>query len=185
MQVPVSWIAFWKAEGTPVAYDPQNQDGYRRPEMRVIPNTPPYDNPPRVLAGSQAFMLFGGNKVFDAGLLQQVTVSAGDLLCLSGFGHAWSAHQGIGDPSHSRLETEDDRINMNFLVGIDPAGGADPYAPTVVWGTVAHLYDRYQAIPPVRTTAAGTTITVFVRGYTMWRFDHNDLFFDDIRLVRE
>ncbi len=183
VEVPQNWIVFWKPEGTPVTYDPQNTDGFRRPGSRLITAAPPYDSPLRVLAGNQALLIYGGNRVFDAGVLQQVAVTPGDTLCLAGSAHAWSQHQS-DDRTRSRLVTEDDRANVTFQLGIDPSGGGDPFAGSVVWGAPANLYDSYQAIPGVQARAQGGTITVFVRGITRWRFDHNDLFFDEIRLVK-
>lgn len=182
LEVPEGWAPFWK-EGMPVEYDPDNKDGYLRPDMGVLRDEPPPDEPPRVLSGSQALRVGGNNKVFDAGIFQQVVVNPGDTLCLTGNAHAWSAHQS-NDPHHSKLDTEDDRRNANFLLGIDPTGGTDPWSDRVVWSVTAHLYDTYQSIPGVQAKAENATITVFVRGYTLWRFDHNDLFFDLISLER-
>jgi hypothetical protein len=182
LAVPEGWTGFWLPEGSVVEYDLENQDGYRQPEMQVILAGPPFDIPPRVRTGEQAYYLFGGNKVFDGGIWQQVTVMPDDLLCLTGYAHAWSSHK-AGDPAQSLLETEDDRRNANFLLGIDPLGGTSPWASGVVWSTPGHLYDEYQPVPSVQVRAGSGTVTVFVRGFTMWRFDHNDLFFDDISLV--
>lgn len=182
INVPEGWVGFWKPEGTPIEYDDENEDGYLRPEMLVIRADPPFDDPLRVHEGEQAFYLSGSNKVFDGGLWQQVSVPKGQSFCLTGFAHAWSSHK-ADDPSQSLLETEDDRRNANFLLGIDPTGGTSPWSPSVVWGGVGHLYDVYQPIPAIQVSAEGETITVFVRGYTMWRFDHNDLFFDDVSLI--
>jgi hypothetical protein len=180
--VPEGWAGFWLPEGSPVEHDPDNPDGYLRPSMQVIQAEPLFSNPPRVYNGKQAFHLFGGNRVFDGGIYQQVQVGPGDVLCLSGFAHAWSSHE-AGDPARSRLDTEDDRQNVSFLLGIDPKGGTSPWGTNVVWGEVGHLYDTYQAIPSLEVKAQSQTITVFVRGSVLWRFDHNDLFFDDISLL--
>ncbi len=181
--VPEYWSPFWKTEGTPITYDPDNTEGYQRPEMRVINGSVPFDNPPRVMDGIQALYVYGGNKVFDGGVYQQVTISIGDRLCLTGFAHAWSAHQS-GDATTSRLLTDDDRKNMNFMLGIDPTGGTNAYSAQVVWSPTVHIYDSYEAIPPVLTESTHLLVTVFVRGYTMWRFDHNDMYFDAIKLTR-
>ncbi len=180
--VPDNWAAFWRREGEPVTYDPDNQDGYRRPEMRIIPNSPSWNNPPRVLVGSQALYISGGNKVFDGGVFQQVAVAENKAVCLTGFAHAWSAHRS-DDVFHSTLNTEDDRKNIGFQLGIDPTGQTNPWLPSVIWGPVVNLYDTYQAIPGVRALSPNNSVTVYVRGYSRWRFDHNDLFFDDIRLI--
>lgn len=183
VRVPDGWTGFWLPEGTPTDYDQENPDGFRRPDMQVISKQPPYDNPPRVRSGDQAFLLSGANKVFDGGLLQQVRVIVGVPYCVSGYAHAWSSHKS-DDPFHSQLDTPDDQINVTFLLGVDPTGGLNPWSPTVRWGAVGRLYDTYQAIPSLRVVSESETITVFVRGSTRWRFDHNDLFFDDIGLFQ-
>ncbi len=181
VNVPDKWLAFWK-EGGEIDYDPNNSDGYLRPEFILIPDAPPYINPDRVLSGEQAFYLFGGNRVFDAGIFQKIAVTPGEMLCLTGFAHAWSSQD--DDPFDSTLDTDDDRRNANFLLGIDPEGGTLPWVDSVIWGEIGHLYDAYQPIPGVEVRAESEMITVFVRGYSLWRFAHNDFFFDDISLQR-
>ncbi|MBN1428971.1 MAG: hypothetical protein JXB07_11345 [Anaerolineae bacterium] len=183
INVPDGWIAFWMPVGTPLAYDPQNSSGYQLPEMTVIPSHSPYNNPPRVFEGAQALRMMGNGSVFDAGVMQQVTVTPGESFCLSGQGHAWSSFRG-DDPFHSTLLSSDDRRNANFRLGIDPSGGTDPWASSVIWGSTANLYDEYQPLSPVQTQSKGETVTVFVRGTVLWRFAHNELFFDEIVLAR-
>jgi hypothetical protein len=183
VDAPESWIPFWKPEGSPVTYDPDNGDGYKRPQFAVITNVAPNDNPPRVMAGSKAVSIFGQTQVFDAGFYQVVAVAPGDTLCLIGSAHGWSQHQS-DDRSTSRQTSEDDRQNMNFMLGIDPTGNIDPFASTVVWGQTAHIFDKYAAIPGVQAKAQVQSITIFIRGYNKWRFDHNEMFFDEMRLIR-
>lgn len=183
IQVPDGWAAFWLPPGTPTGHDPDNTAGFQRPEMRVIANQPPYDNPPRIGQGSQAFLITGNERSFDAGILQKVSVQAGSTYCLTGIAHAWS-NLHSDDPFHSTLEIPDDRRNANFLLGIDPQGGTDPYGGGVIWGQAAQIYDQYQPLLGVQTPVGSPTITVFVRGYMLWRFKHNEMFFDAISLVR-
>lgn len=183
IKVPEGWVAFWLPAGTPLAYDPQNTSGYQVPEMHVIPSHAPYADPPRVFEGAQAFRMIGNDRAFDAGIMQQIAVTPGETFCLSGQGHAWSSFRG-DDPYHSTLLSSDDRRNANFRLGIDPSGGTDPWASSVVWSPVANLYDEYQPILPVQTQAKGEMITVFVRGTILWRFAHNEMFFDAIVLAR-
>ena len=181
VNVPEAWIAFW-SDNPNVDWDPENNDGFQRPDMQVIEKGPQYDNPPRVLQGNHAFFIASGNRVFDGGIFQQVPVGSVGTLCLSGYAHAWSS-QG-DDPTQSTLDTEDDRRNVTFQLGIDPSGGVSPWADSVIWGATAHLYDSYQPLPGVQAYADGLTVTVFVRGSTRWRFNHNDLFLDDLSLAR-
>jgi hypothetical protein len=68
-------------------------------------------------------------------------------------------------------------------VGIDPTGGTDPLADTVVWGQGAHIYNEYAQVPSVEATAQADTVTVFLRSRTLWPFKHNDAYWDDAELV--
>jgi hypothetical protein len=183
VRVPDGWTAFWRPGGTPVTYDKENPDGYQRPEMMVIPKQPPYTNPPRVADGSQAFMITGSQRAFDAGIYQTLAVTPGDVLCVTGVAHAWS-NRFSDNPFGSTVTTEDDLRNANFQLGIDAQGGTDPFASGVRWGEVTHRYDDFGPLNAVQVTASAPSITVFVRGFMMWRFDHNEMFFDTISLVK-
>jgi hypothetical protein len=180
IQVPDGWEAFWRAF-EPVAHDPENQDGYQPPFMRLAMNVPPFDDPPRIHGGFQAVLIYGPQRVFDAGIWQQVQVEPGQDICLTAYGHAWSAMS--EDRYQSTLNTDDDRRNANFLLGIDPQGGIEPFATSVVWSDVGHIYDVYAPIPSIQVQAASQTVTVFVRVYSLWRFPHNDFYFDSVSLV--
>jgi hypothetical protein len=70
------------------------------------------------------------------------------------------------------------------MVGLDPTGGTDPYAPSVVWSEAAHIYDVYSRTNPVEVMAEGNTLTVFLRSWAKWPFKHNDLYWDTVVLER-
>jgi hypothetical protein len=175
INVPDGWTAFWR-EGGPVPHDPKNPNGYGRPEMKVVPNEPPFTDPRRVYQGGRAAFFFGFWRIADAGYYQQVQVTDGATVCLRAFAHAWSSTG--DDPHYSTLVTEDDKINISFLLGIDPTGGTDPFADSVRWGKTAHIYDNYAEIPSAQVEAESGTITVFLRGHALWPFKHNDFYFD-------
>ena len=182
MQVPDGWSAFWRPDGWPTDYDTSNKSGYQRPDMKVIPNTPPYDNPARTLDGRQALIMTGSLKAFDAGVYQKVTATPGTTVCLSGSGEAWS-NRLDDDPFTSTLDTSDDALNANLQLGIDPQGGTDAFSGTVEWSPVIHPYNLYRPMHVMTVAVSGPAITVFVRGFMLWRFNHNELYFDDISLV--
>jgi hypothetical protein len=183
VQVPDAWAAFWREVGSKVLYDSTNPNGYQRPEMIVIARQSPYTDPPRILEGNQAFRIEGNERAFDAGIFQQVATSPGDVLCLTGSGQAWSSHYS-DDPFSSSLNSGDDQRNANFQLGIDLTAGTDPLASTVVWGDVLHPYNAYQPLTAVEAAATGPAVTVFVRGFMLWRFRHNEMFVDGISLVK-
>jgi hypothetical protein len=164
--------------------------------------------PYRVYEGEKAARLFTFFRKHDAGFLQQVGVEPGVMVRLTAQAHAWSNHPldghedcgdnprcscGVGSGGVS-LRAEDvppltgdpwnDAIgNFSFMLGIDPEGGIDPFADTVVWGPVAHIYNAYHQVPPVEAEAEGDTVTIFLRSKTLWAFKHNDAYWDGVELV--
>jgi hypothetical protein len=78
---------------------------------------------------------------------------------------------------------DDAERNFTFWLGIDPTGGTNPYAPTVVWGKGAHIYNAYHQVPSVEVTAQADRVTVFLRSRTLWPFKHNDAYWDNVVLA--
>jgi hypothetical protein len=160
----------------------------------------------RVHSGQKGVLLFTFFRRHDAGFLQQVDVVPGSRLRLTAWAHAWSNH---GDPAlpgrfpHSddprwsegehvgyehffalegTDELDDGDRNFTFTVGIDPTGGIDPYADTVVWAQGAHIYNAHRPVPSVEAVAQTEKVTVLLRSRTLWTFKHNDAYWDDARL---
>ncbi|MGC9358018.1 MAG: hypothetical protein ACP5GX_09130 [Anaerolineae bacterium] len=179
---PEEWIVFWR-EGGEVPHDPHNPDGYRRPECRVISAVPPYLDPMRIHGGDQAWQCFTFFGIHDAGIYQQVEgLEPGVLLRASAWVHAWSSRD---DNPHTSSVEGDEIYNFTQRVGIDPLGGTDPWADTVVWSDPRNYYDEYQQLPSVETVAQSETITVFLRSEVLWRFKHCDVYWDDVALTVE
>ncbi len=179
IRAPEDWTVFWY-EGW-ASHDPRNDVGYSRPETRVIRAVEPYLDPPRIYAGDAAFQAFASYRVLDAGVMQTVLVDPGRRVALIAFAHAWSSGQ--DDPHHSDLVTQDDKDNIAFWVGIDPTGGQNWRSANVVWSPLAQHYDLYGLVGPVEVTAIRDRVTVFLRGRALWPLKHNDLYFDNARLI--
>ncbi len=155
-------------------------------------------DPYRVHSGQKAMLLFTFYRKHDAGFLQQVPVTPGARVRLTAWAHAWSNSQGGPHPDDGRWsegpgygcgfelegtpDLNSDWRNFTFRLGIDPTGGTNPFAGTVVWGQGAHIYNCHAQVPAVETTAQGGTVTVFLRSTTLWPFKHNDAYWDDARL---
>lgn len=194
---PAGWMA-WYLHGLPVEHDPQNGVGWSAPEIRPCGLTP---DPVRVRRGNWGCLVFTFARIHDAGLFQQVAVAPGTRLRLSAHAHAWS-NRGWGAPheddpqwsegshvgyNHFSAEEgtaglDDADRNFTFWIGIDPTGGTNPYAPTVVWGKGIHIYNAYHAVPSVEATAQSDRVTVFLRSLCLWPFKHNDAYWDDVVL---
>ena len=143
---PQGWTAWWRtgpvdctiyrvlgtAGPCPVFEEPDLI--YRRPEFTVIPASGPWLNPPRVLGEGAAARFFCTYGICVAGYLQRVQVIPGQTYVLSAWVQSWCSDDD-SDHAHSQLATEDDRLNCELAVGLDPEAGLDPRSPTIVWGT--------------------------------------------------
>ncbi len=167
---PDGWTTFFK-----------NDDGagLAQPEVKPILNQPPYDDPPRVHSGEQAVLLFTFYKIHDAGFYQQVSVTPGSRWRLSAWVHGWTS---CYDDPHVSYCNVWDPYQAWQVVGIDPTGGTNPYAPTVAWSAPVHVYDVYTQTNPVEVTAQSDTVTVFIRSWVKWAIKHNDMYWDEVSL---
>lgn len=162
------------------------------------------EDPARMHSGEKGYLLFTFSRKHDAGLMQSVNVTPETRLRFSAWAHAWSNHK---DPAHPTKfphpdnaewsegagfgpffalmgEAEGDaERNFTFWAGIDPFGGMNPFADTVVWGRGAHIYNNFHQVPAVETIAQGEKVTVFLRSQTLYPFKHNDAYWDDAELV--
>jgi hypothetical protein len=193
--VPPGWT-FW------FYHDPGTYD---QPEGR---DTWKQNAPERVKSGEKAYMWFTFNRSHDAGLFQQVDVGAGARVRFTAWMHAWSnglSKEDGGKPSNGRWSDgvgfehvaweagtlphdtgdkwEDAKPNFTFWVGIDPTGGTNPLADTVVWGQGYHIYNGYVKQLEAQATAESDVVTFFIRSRTLWAFKHNDAYVDDAELV--
>ncbi len=188
---PPGWVTWF--HHNPGTWDqPEVRDAWKK------------NDPRRVRSGKKGILLFTFFRKHDAGFFQQVQVAPGTKLRLTAWAHAWSNHkdakqsgrfpnpddgrwsEGPGYEAGFKLEGETSDSNwqnFTFYLGIDPTGGTNPLADTVVWGQGAHIYNEYAEVPPVEATAESDTVTLFLRDKTKWGFKHNDAYWDDAKLV--
>lgn len=113
------------------------------------------------------------------GIYQQVTVPAGSRLRFSAWGYGYSCHRDNNDgcPKYS--------INPSYLgmqIGIDPKGGADFYADSVIFTPGTSVYDEYKEFS-VEANANGTQLTVFMMYHPAYPVQLNKVFWDNANLV--
>lgn len=187
---PPGWLVWFR----------HKEGSWAQPECRDARSR----NPDRMHGGDKGFLLFTFSRKHDGGLMQQVTVQQGTRLRFTAWAHAWSNHndpsqpdrfphpdesrwsEGAGNAPFFALagSVDDDNLrNFTFWVGIDPTGGTDPLADSIVWGRGAHIYNAFRRVPAVEAVAESDTVTVFLRSQTLWPFKHNDAYWDDANLV--
>ncbi|MCC9078721.1 hypothetical protein FKZ61_021735 [Litorilinea aerophila] len=121
-------------------------------------------------------------KPFDVALYQQVPVVSGTAYSLSGW--FLSLCGGSAVPSDCP-----DGYYMDKLLGLDPAGGVDPLASTLVWSSDRRNFvdeeNRRIGWSNLRTVAVAQamTLTVFARLSSPFQWHGNHGFMDAISLV--
>jgi hypothetical protein len=193
---PPGWVC-WFQHQEGVWAQPEGRDARAR-------------DPDRMRSGSKGYVNFTFHRMHDAGLYQQVSVAPGTRLRFTAWAHAWSNHsdnsrpdafphpddprwsdgagyERVAWPEGSQPPTGDPQVdartNVTFWVGIDPTGGTNPLAGTVVWSGGWHIYNGYVQPITAEATAQSGTVTVFIRSRTKWPFKHNDAYWDDAELV--
>ncbi|HEY74651.1 MAG TPA: LysM peptidoglycan-binding domain-containing protein [Thermoflexia bacterium] len=192
VQVAPGWRAFWLDDPPPyVAPPPDYCQGdpkcaWGRPEFR---GTAAYEYPNRVRSGQFSQKYFSYNRQHEAGLYQQVSgIQPGTRLRFSVWIQTWSCMPEssekwnvcpAGDRSYNPAP-------MHIWVGIDPTGGTNWAAPTVVRSPEREAYDQWTLFE-VEATAESDTVTVFIHTRADWQDRipriNNDVYIDDASLV--
>lgn len=159
--IPESWVGWWEQ---PAVNDCYNfKPNFGRLTREQAPN--------RVHAGSHVAFYYSSWASHHAGYYQTVDVEAGTVYRFSIWGHGWAS---AGEPVSTST--------TKLWVGIDPTGGSDPLAASLVWGPAVVAMDvPYELV--VEARALGDKLTVFTRSRPDWCMEHNNVFWDDARLV--
>jgi len=118
----------------------------------------------------------------DAGLYQRVPVEPGAELTFSVYIYAWSSAT-FADPNES-VQPQD----MIIQVGIDPTGGTDGGADSIVWSETDNPlaetdYDQFIEYS-VSAVADATAVTVFIRSNPQGEVGVNHVYVDDATLIQ-
>ena len=144
----------------------------------------------RVLHGDYGQKMFNTWGIHTAGIYQQAAVPEGSLLEFTIWVQVWSSDCddiciSPLEPCHP-WENQNSHGNYRLSVGLDPTGGTDPLAESVVWSDELVYYDRWARLA-VYAAAQADTVTVFTRGRPQWGVKHNDSYWDSasLRVVSE
>jgi hypothetical protein len=133
--------------------------------------------PYRVHGGNNAQQYFTVYRAHDAGLVRQISAPPFSTVEVSAWAETWTSDQ--DDPYHS-----DAAQNVRVRIGVDPAGGVNPDAPTVAWGTEINPLSVWQAVPPVQAQVGESgLLTIFLRSSPMYALKHNDVYWDDVQVT--
>ena len=194
---PPHWVTWYRHQ--PGIWDqPEVRDAWKNIDPR------------RVCSGEKGILFFTFYRKHWGGFYQNVPVTRGQTVEFSCHLHAWSNHDGYNYPHkhdgrwsegvgynvvsihESNIEPDSpidapdpqhDAIrNFQFRVGIDPTGGINPLADSVVWSGRYSNYNGYLAPLVIEAIARTDSVTVFTESKTAWAFCHNDFYADDADL---
>ncbi|HRE49274.1 MAG TPA: LysM domain-containing protein, partial [Aggregatilineales bacterium] len=149
----------------------------------ITPQYLPTERQGRVKEGKRAQELYELYAIYTAGVFQQVNVSPGAKLKFSAEISFWSTDL-LDQPTPGQVESQKPGA-VNAQVGIDPMGGTNGESTSIIWGSSqAGFYDEFRSLS-VEATAAGGTITVFVRAITLDPVRRNHTYIDAAVLTAE
>lgn len=166
------WRGFWKDGGNLPDWAQQGASSgpIRQPEYKAA--TLAVDAR-RVRSGSSAQCFFTFYGVMLGGVQQTVAAQAGSWHQAGFQVQAWT--DGSDDPCKTTGQ-------MVATVGIDPLGGADPWARRVVWADWQDANPgcgKWNEIKSPVVQAQGAQVTVFLLAQHRWSLKHGDLYIED------
>jgi hypothetical protein len=202
IRVPIGWGFVWYTDTPPFG----NPSPFNQPEVSVLdclwPNCNALNYPPRINTGLHAVESGKrwGNQ--DVALYQAVGhVPIGAQMSAEAWLAAWvSSCDPNKPPFPLALSLLSDNASgctpgawpldsNHMMVGIDPYGGTDPRAASVVWNWDENNppwwgpYDYYSSTVPAVAVAQAYTVTLFLRGVTVQPAKFNTVYFDTARLT--
>lgn len=140
----------------------------------------PHPAAPEKRNGASSFNLSGGYVTFTAALFQTVTVP--NNANVTGSAWAWLHTCNIAKDANGNLIADNCASAVESgayaRVGIDPTGGQNPYAASVIWSANITPHQRWEQAT-VSATAVGTSVTMFIFVTQAWPADINRAYFDD------
>lgn len=191
VQVAPGWRAFYL--DTPPSYvqmpvaceDKDVGCFWARPEFR---DNKDIEFAYRVQSGHKSQKYFTFGRQHEAGLMQRVSgITPGVTLHFQAFVQLWSCMASAD--SWSTCPTapySNSPALMHARVGIDPTGGTNPWAATVIWAGENNQVDQWLQLQ-VEAVAQADAVTVFVYTRADWTDRipriHNDVYIDNASLV--
>ena len=150
------------------------------------PEAFPHNDKVQVLDGEVSWNVKQGYTAFTAAGYQRVSgLTAGEAVRLTAYGWVYTCNDLgtsciIADPPYRRSDTA---AGASLKVGIDPNGGTDPLAASVVWSGAAAPYDQWAELS-VTASAAGDSVTAFLYMTQAAGLAINNVYWDKVSLVR-
>lgn len=147
----LGWLPWWKEE-------PRPGDGSYNYAFKPSWNTENLSQgaaKAAVYSGNSSQRIINSWDPWHAGVKQSVKVPAGLRVRLTAYARLWACSQNWPAPS-------DRAVNASFQVGIEPNGGDDPFARTVIWSDSITPHDTWLPASVEATVGPRGQVTVFL-----------------------
>jgi hypothetical protein len=160
------WLPWWREQG--------GDDEAWKNRMPEYKPAAPYQN--RIHSGGNAQQYFTYYGTHIGGIYQTAGgIAPGSRLRFTIWGQAWAG--GGNDPDKSEGGGP-----MHMRIGIDPTGGTNPWASSVVWSGEQNPLDQWSSFS-VEAVARANQATVFTWSAPDYPTQHNDVYWDDASLT--
>ena len=160
------WLPWWREQG--------GDDEAWKNRMPEYKPAAPYQN--RIHSGGNAQQYFTYYGTHIGGIYQTAGgIAPGSRLRFTIWGQAWAG--GGNDPDKSEGGGP-----MHMRIGIDPTGGTNPWASSVVWSGEQNPLDQWSSFS-VEAVARANQATVFTWSTPDYPTQHNDVYWDDASLT--
>ncbi len=169
-----SWSPWWAEIPKPA----DNSFNYAfRPNAFNIESLSSGAAAPLVLAGNNSYRVFNNWDPFYAGIKQVVTAPAGSRVRLTASARAWAAAEFWPAPS-------DVNMPVRTQVGLEPDGGENQFASTVVWSGAAAPHNAWAQMSVEATVGASGRVLVILSGdFRGASRQFMAIFFDEVSLT--
>jgi hypothetical protein len=154
--VCTGWRFFWYVGNG------EDEKPRARPKATII------TDPARTPDGeTHAQLWYTASQPHASGIKRVLQVAPGQQVTARALYHAWCSN---GDDPH--VSTEEENWGMYGRIGLDPTGGTDPAAESVIWSEQGYIFDAYDEIA-VTAEAQSDEITLFLLSVAKWSSKHN------------
>ncbi len=129
-----------------------------------------------------SWVLKGGFVAWTGGGLQSVTVVPGTVYRFTIYGFVWTCNDMDFSCTGPEGRSSDTSFGGRVKVGVDPTGGTNALAGTVLWTTPQDAYDAFYPLT-VDVTAETTQLTVFFYSTVSVAPALRETYWDDASLV--
>ncbi|NJL92850.1 MAG: hypothetical protein HC915_03565 [Anaerolineae bacterium] len=147
------------------------------------PNSDRHTWPPHARSTPFAWRIFGQGGNWVAAGYQTVEVQPGSRYQLTAHGFLWTCNDTATSCIVEGVRSSNIESGAQLRIGLDPQGGNNPQAESIIWSPWAAPFDAYEALG-LQAEARTGQMTAFLQADAGAAMAFNEAYWDDISLVQ-